>query len=120
MFDDELAAIVKTAHRLNLKVAAHVHGTAGIQAAFRTVVDSVEHASWIDEKTINQFRKTDTYLVPTPYLYDYFLESPTSEFAKNKSRTNWPCILANMYQAAHKKRRHHCPGDGFRKLSPWR
>jgi imidazolonepropionase-like amidohydrolase len=103
MFDDELLAIVETAHQLNMKVAAHAHGAPGIQAALRAGVDSIEHASWIDDKTIDLYSKTDTYLVPTLYLYDYFLVSPTiSEFARNKSRTKGPGILANMAKAYKK------------------
>jgi len=76
MFDDELEAVVETAHRLGLKVTAHAHGTAGIKAAIRAGVDSVEHSSWLDDDAIEMYLDTGTYVVKTAYLQDYFLSRP--------------------------------------------
>ncbi|HEX2171965.1 MAG TPA: amidohydrolase family protein, partial [Dehalococcoidia bacterium] len=42
----ELSALVEDAHRLNRRVAAHAHGTAGIRNAAAAGVDTVEHCSW--------------------------------------------------------------------------
>lgn len=64
-FDDELEAIVTTAHRLGRKVAAHAHGTDGIKAALRAGVDSIEHGSFLDEEAVGLFKETGAYLVPT-------------------------------------------------------
>lgn len=64
-FDDELRAIVETAHLLGKKVAAHAHGTAGVNAALRAGVDSIEHGTFLDEESIRLFRQTGAYLVPT-------------------------------------------------------
>ena len=50
--DPELAAIVKATHAMGRKVAAHAHGTDGINAALRAGVDSVEHASMQDAESI--------------------------------------------------------------------
>jgi len=61
----EQAAIVETAHMSGRKVAAHAHGKAGIEAALRAGVDSIEHGSYLDENTVKLFRKTGAYLVPT-------------------------------------------------------
>lgn len=44
---NELTALVDDAHRLNRRVAAHAHGTAGIRNAAAAGVDTVEHCSWI-------------------------------------------------------------------------
>ena len=63
--DEELAVIVKTAHNLGKRVAAHAHGAGGINAALRAGVDSVEHGSYVDDNSIALFRKTGAYLVPT-------------------------------------------------------
>ena len=63
--DDELSAIVDTAHHLGRKVTAHAHGTEGIKAALRAGVDSIEHGSYLDKKTVDLFNKTQAYLVPT-------------------------------------------------------
>lgn len=73
MFDDEMRAIVETAHALDLRVAAHAHGSAGIEAALRAGVDSIEHGSWLTDEIIDLFLDTQAYLVPTAYLQDYFL-----------------------------------------------
>lgn len=64
-FNDELEAIVETAHSLGRKVAAHAHGTDGLNAALRAGVDSIEHGSFLDEESIRLFKETGAYLVPT-------------------------------------------------------
>jgi len=63
--DEELSAIVNTAHHLGRKVTAHAHGTEGIKAALRAGVDSIEHGSFLDKETVKLFKKQDAYLVPT-------------------------------------------------------
>lgn len=63
--DDELASIVRTAHSLGRKAAAHAHGTDGINAALRAGVDSVEHGSYLDDECIRLFKQHGAYHVPT-------------------------------------------------------
>ncbi|WP_428684944.1 amidohydrolase family protein [Sphingopyxis sp.] len=65
MSDAELVAIVETAHRLGRKVAAHAHGTDGVNAALRAGVDSVEHGTYLDAESIRLFKAKNIYLVPT-------------------------------------------------------
>jgi imidazolonepropionase-like amidohydrolase len=64
-FADELAAIVQTAHLLGRKVAAHAHGTRGINAALGAGVDSIEHGTFLDDESIRLFLETGAFLVPT-------------------------------------------------------
>lgn len=64
-FEDELKAIVETAHQLNRKVAAHAHGTRGVNAALRAGVDSIEHGTFIDDESIKLFKQTGAFYVPT-------------------------------------------------------
>jgi len=64
-FEDELRAIVQTAHLLGKRVAAHAHGARGIHAALRAGVDSIEHGTYVDDEAISLFRETGAYLVPT-------------------------------------------------------
>ncbi len=64
-FDDELVAIVSTAHLLGRKVAAHAHGAGGIKAALRAGVDSIEHGTFLDDEAIELFKKSGAWLVPT-------------------------------------------------------
>jgi imidazolonepropionase-like amidohydrolase len=48
----ELEAAVQAAHMLGMKVAAHAHGTDGINDAIRAGVDTIEHASLADEESL--------------------------------------------------------------------
>lgn len=63
--DEELAAIVTTAHDYGLKVAAHAHGTEGILRALRAGVDSLEHGTFMDDEAIRLMRRQGTHYVPT-------------------------------------------------------
>jgi imidazolonepropionase-like amidohydrolase len=65
MTDDELNEIMQTAHSLGVKVAAHAHGTDGINAALRAGVDSIDHGSFLDRESIRLFRRSGAFLVPT-------------------------------------------------------
>jgi len=65
MTDDELVEIMATAHGLGVKVAAHAHGTNGINSALRAGVDSIDHGSFLDRESIRLFKETGAYLVPT-------------------------------------------------------
>ncbi len=68
--DEELTAIVTTAHSLGLKVAAHAHGGEGVAASVRAGVDSIEHGTWLDEDTAKLMAARGTWLVPTLGLLD--------------------------------------------------
>jgi imidazolonepropionase-like amidohydrolase len=72
---EEMKAIVDTAHELGRKVAAHAHGAVGIKYAVLAGVDSIEHGSYINEEDIQLMKQHGTYLVPTLYLGDWFLEN---------------------------------------------
>lgn len=65
MTGDELREIMETAHSLGVKVAAHAHGTNGINAALRAGVDSIDHGTFLDDESIKLFKRTGAYLVPT-------------------------------------------------------
>ncbi len=72
---EEMKAIVADAHRLGRKVAAHAHGAQAILWASEAGVDSIEHGSYIDDADIAEMKKNGTYLVPTLYLGDWFMEN---------------------------------------------
>jgi imidazolonepropionase-like amidohydrolase len=88
---EEMKAIVADAHRLGRKVAAHAHGAQGILWASQAGVDSIEHGSYIDDAGIADMKKNGTYLVPTLYLGDWFLE--------NAERNHVPDFLLVKAQA---------------------
>ncbi len=63
--EEELKAIVETAHDYGMRVAAHAHGAEGIKRAIRAGVNSVEHGTYMDDEAISLFKKYGTYYVPT-------------------------------------------------------
>ena len=63
--DEEIAAIVSTAHDYGLKVAAHAHGAEGIKRAVRNGVDSIEHGTFMDDECIRLMKEHGTHYVPT-------------------------------------------------------
>jgi imidazolonepropionase-like amidohydrolase len=69
--EEELRAIAEEAHMWGLKVAAHAHGAAGIKAAIRAGIDTIEHASLIDAEGIRLARERGTYLSMDIFNTDY-------------------------------------------------
>jgi imidazolonepropionase-like amidohydrolase len=63
--DAEMKAICDTAHSLGLKAAAHAHADAGIAAAVRAGVDSIEHGTFASAATIRLMKERGTVFVPT-------------------------------------------------------
>ena len=62
----ELRAVVEEANRHGIAgVAAHSIGTAGIAAAIRAGVRSIEHGYLISDESIQEMGERGTYLVPT-------------------------------------------------------
>jgi imidazolonepropionase-like amidohydrolase len=70
---EEMKTIVAEAHRLGRKVAAHAHGGDGIKLAVLAGVDSIEHASYVDDEAIKLMKAHKTYLVPTLYYGDWLI-----------------------------------------------
>ena len=67
--DSEMKAIVDTAHRLGLKVAAHAHSARGVEAAARAGVDSIEHGTFADAAAIRAMKAGGAVFVPTLMAY---------------------------------------------------
>jgi imidazolonepropionase-like amidohydrolase len=63
--DAEMRSIIETAHNLGLKTAAHAHADAGIAAAVRAGVDSIEHGTFASAATIRLMKERGTVFVPT-------------------------------------------------------
>jgi imidazolonepropionase-like amidohydrolase len=62
---DELKGIVDAAKDYGMPVAAHAHGTEGMYRAVAAGVDSIEHGTYMDEKTMKLMKKNGTWYVPT-------------------------------------------------------
>jgi imidazolonepropionase-like amidohydrolase len=68
---EEMIAIVDEAHTHGRKVAAHAHGTEGIKRAITAGVDSVEHASYLDDAAIAMAKENGTWLAMDIYNTEY-------------------------------------------------
>lgn len=69
--EEELRAIADEAHQWGLRVAAHAHGAAGIKAAIRGGIDTIEHASLIDDEGIRLAKEHGTWLSMDIFNTDY-------------------------------------------------
>jgi len=68
---EEMKAIVDEAHMLGLRVAAHAHGAAGIKAAILAGVDTIEHASLVDDEGIRLAKEKGAWFGMDIYNTDY-------------------------------------------------
>ncbi len=86
--DEEIRAAVTEATRWGRQVAAHAHGAAGIKAAIRAGVRTVDHGSDLDDEAIALLKANPyTYYVPTLYTSAALLDEgattvPASELAR--------------------------------------
>lgn len=74
MFADEVRAIVETAHMYGKKVAVHAHGTDGINLALEYGADSIEHATLLDDRSLELFARSGAYMVPTLSTINAYIE----------------------------------------------
>ena len=72
MTQDEILAVVDIAHAVGKKVAAHAHGAESIRMAIAAGVDTIEHASYLDDAGIAAaLEQGDVALAMDVYNGDY-------------------------------------------------
>lgn len=102
---EELTALVEEAHSRGLKVASHAHGSEGIINALRAGVDTIEHASFIDDEGIRLAKKNGAYLAMDVYVTEYILgegaKAGILEESLEKERMTGQTQRAN-FEKAHK------------------
>ena len=74
IFDDEVKALVDTAHLYGKKVAVHAHGDDGIDAALAVGADSIEHGTMLTDESIKLFKAAGAYYVPTLSTVNGYIE----------------------------------------------
>jgi imidazolonepropionase-like amidohydrolase len=72
--DGELRTIVEVAGLADRVVAAHCHGKAGIMAAIKAGVATIEHGSYLDAEACDAMRENGTILVPTRSIIEDILK----------------------------------------------
>ena len=94
--DEEMKAICDMAHFNGLKVAAHAHGTKGIDAAVRDGVDSIEHGTFIDDEGVKDMKARGTYYVATLMAFSGVatalgkgIMTPASEIKTRQTLSVW-------------------------------
>jgi imidazolonepropionase-like amidohydrolase len=65
MSEDELRAGIEEAKRWGRSVAVHAQSYESVKFALRWGADTIEHGTRLDEESIELFKKTKAYLVPT-------------------------------------------------------
>lgn len=107
IFDDEVQALVDTAHLYKKKIAVHAHGTDGINAALAAGADSIEHGTMLDDESIRLFKKSGAFYVPTLSTVNGYIE----RLAKDPNAYA-PDVLEKI------KWRIRVTGEGLRKAHP--
>ena len=85
---EELIAIVDEATQAERVVAAHCHGKAGIMAAVRAGVTTIEHGTYLDREAATAMADSGAILVATRFVGAELLSQPPesglAEFARRK------------------------------------
>jgi imidazolonepropionase-like amidohydrolase len=105
MEDDEIKAVIETAHALGMKVAAHAHGKQAIDHTIALGVDSIEHGTYADAESYKLFKAHGTYFVPTMLVGAKVVEHAKTHpedlnpSTARKALTVVPYMLQNMHNA---------------------
>jgi imidazolonepropionase-like amidohydrolase len=72
---EEMKAAADTAHQFGKKIAIHSYGPDGARDAVRAGADSIEHATGMDDATIQEMAKRGTFYVPTIDHNRYYVDN---------------------------------------------
>jgi len=105
MEDDEIKAVIETAHALGMKVAAHAHGKQAIDHTLSLGVDSIEHGTYADADSYKLFKAHGAYFVPTMLVGEKVVQHAKAHpedlnpSTVQKALTVVPYMLKNMHNA---------------------
>lgn len=103
--DEELLAIVETAHDYGMIVAVHAHGTEGMKRAVLAGVDSIEHGTFMTDEIIELMKRKGTYFVPTNLAGEWVAEKAKTpgyfpEIVRPKAASIGP-VIRDTFKKAH-------------------
>jgi len=107
--DAEMKAAVEEATRWGGQVAAHAHGAAGIKAAIRAGVRTVDHGSDLDDEAIALIKASNrkTYYVPTLGVVDAIeqngIKNHVPESERERARQIGKIMFAGFQRALKAK-----------------
>ncbi|WP_338540378.1 amidohydrolase family protein [Paenibacillus tundrae] len=107
---EEVAAICDEAHKIGMRVAAHVESTEGVRVALQGGVDTIEHGAEMDDEIIRLYQNNPnalhgyTALIPTlqagyPSASLDTNVTQVSQTVKENSRLIYDSMLQSMRQA---------------------
>ncbi|MEQ1352684.1 MAG: amidohydrolase family protein [Candidatus Acidiferrum sp.] len=105
--EEQMAKAVEIAHRAGKKVMAHAEGSAGIKAAVRAGVDSIEHGTVLDEEGATLMEQHGTWLVPTLFCFQHDMETGLSQGRDPVSFAKGVAILKEQGPAFKRALDHH-------------
>ncbi len=74
---EEMRAAVEEADKAGKITATHAQGTAGIKAAIRAGIGSIEHGFYLDSEAIDMMLEQEVFFVPTLAALHYMLQAGT-------------------------------------------
>jgi len=100
---EETRAAVEEAHRAGIRITTHAHGAGGMRIAVEAGIDSIEHATLLDQQTIRAIKEKNVALVPTFSALRRIIENGEALPARVMERAR---LVATKHQegvrAAHK------------------
>jgi len=99
--DEEFAALVSEAHRMGVKVAAHVEGLDGTAAAIDHGMDTIEHGMYLNQRPELLERMATGGQVLVPTLGGYYWMAGINEAIDPADATPDPFMLPRLVELAN-------------------
>jgi imidazolonepropionase-like amidohydrolase len=72
---EETKAAVEEAHKAGVRITTHAHSAGGMRIAIQAGVDSIDHATLLDQRTVRELKERDIAIVPTLCAVYFILEN---------------------------------------------
>ena len=97
--DEELKVMVDEAKRSDRLVSAHCHGKAGIMAALKAGVGTIEHGTYLDEECLDLMKEKNAILIATRNFFEGGLQVPELWNPESYAKLEY---AAGTHKAAYK------------------